>query len=112
MWFLKTLDLTLIRLGAVTRTTNGSSGLQPWLVGLAAVLGFLGVIFVVSLSQLEWDPKKPSSPTPSAPLSPLTTLFSLQGWRREVDEHRPSVNIVAFVMVCVCVCLCVYFVLF
>ncbi|CAI5799113.1 Hypothetical predicted protein [Podarcis lilfordi] len=35
--------------GAVTGTTNGSSGLQPWLVGLAAVLGFLGVIFVASL---------------------------------------------------------------
>ncbi|XP_034975174.1 small integral membrane protein 24 [Zootoca vivipara] len=35
--------------GAVTGTTNGSSALQPWLVGLAAVLGFLGVIFVATL---------------------------------------------------------------
>ncbi|XP_060641169.2 small integral membrane protein 24 [Anolis sagrei] len=33
----------------VTGTTDGSNSLQPWLVGLAAVVGFLGVIFVASL---------------------------------------------------------------
>ncbi|XP_062815907.1 uncharacterized protein LOC134293153 [Anolis carolinensis] len=33
----------------VTGTTEGSSYLQPWLVGLAAVVVFLGVIFVASL---------------------------------------------------------------
>nr|XP_020649781.1 small integral membrane protein 24 [Pogona vitticeps] len=32
-----------------TGTTARSSTLQPWLVGLAAVLGFLGVVFVGSL---------------------------------------------------------------
>ncbi|XP_032992812.1 small integral membrane protein 24 [Lacerta agilis] len=35
--------------GAVAGTTSGSRALQPWLVGLAAVLGFLGVMFVASL---------------------------------------------------------------
>ncbi|KAJ7308353.1 hypothetical protein JRQ81_008891 [Phrynocephalus forsythii] len=33
----------------VSATTAGSSTLQPWLVGLAAVLGFLGVVFVGAL---------------------------------------------------------------
>ncbi|XP_061457655.1 small integral membrane protein 24 isoform X2 [Rhineura floridana] len=32
--------------GLVTGTTEGSTSLQPWLVGLAAVVGFLVVMFL------------------------------------------------------------------
>ncbi|KAM6467017.1 uncharacterized protein PHA67_012615 [Liasis olivaceus] len=35
--------------GVVTETTNGSTTLQQWLVGLAAVTVFLFVMFVASL---------------------------------------------------------------
>lgn len=35
--------------GSVTSTTEGSTTLQPWLVGLTAVMVFLGVVFVAAL---------------------------------------------------------------
>ncbi|XP_063146808.1 small integral membrane protein 24 [Candoia aspera] len=45
--------------GLVTGTTNGSTALQPWLVGFAAVTGFLFVMFVANLiNRLFFSQKK------------------------------------------------------
>ncbi|XP_042335649.1 small integral membrane protein 24 [Sceloporus undulatus] len=77
--------------GEVTGTTEGSNKLQPWLVGLAAVVGFLGLMFVASLvNRIFFSNKTKDEPNADKDIELRTKPNIYDNIAVDLDEEGPS----------------------